>query len=82
MAKAYRAGNLAFQARWHRAAAADLMEIGKTQEAHDRLQRAEVCEMAVRSNRQCSACGRALTDDESLHAGLGPECRRKGVAVA
>jgi hypothetical protein len=85
MAQVYRANNMAFQARWHRQLAADLSAIGRDIEARDHEQRAQMCESALRGNHQCSACGRPLTDVESLHLGMGPECRRKHggvVAVA
>lgn len=35
-------------------------------------------ECEVEESRTCRVCNRALTNPESIHSGIGPECARKG----
>ena len=73
----YRANSKAFQARWHRQLASDLIEVGNLASAADRIQRAQMIEQELLDNRQCKCCGRHLKDDDAVDSGYGADCRRK-----
>lgn len=68
--------NPAWQARWHRATAADLASIGNTKGAADRIAKAKALE-AQTGDRTCSECNRPLTDPVSIDLGTGPDCRAR-----